>query len=251
LSSGNTYIDEADVRLPGLGGGLGLSRTWNSQNPAFGMFGQGWTANVEERMYVGSDNLIKQLRGDGSIWSYGFSSYGTDSSTANYLLAGPRNGNATAQVDASKWTLALKSGEQKTFDRTTGVLLTSSDRNGNTTSFTYDSSNRLVTVTDPASRHLYFAYTTLMIAGVSTSLVTSVTSDFGVSLTYQYDTSGRLVKVINPDNTFVTFEYGMGNFITAVKDSDGKVLEQHTYDSQGRGLTASRAGGVEAVSVSY
>ena len=251
LASGNTYIEESDVRLPGLGGGITLARTWNSQNPGFGMFGQGWTSNVEERVYVGADNLIKQLRGDGSVWSFGFSSYGNDNSTANYLLAGPRNGSVTALVDPTKWTLTLKSGEQKTYDRNSGSLLSSSDRNGNTTAFSYDSSNRLVTVTDPASRHLYFAYTSFMVGGISVSLVTSVTSDFGVSLSYQYDTSGRLVKVIKPDNTFITLEYGSANFITAVKDSDGKVLEAHTYDSQGRGLTSSRAGGVEAVTVSY
>jgi YD repeat-containing protein len=215
------------------------------------MFGQGWTSNVEERVYVGADYLIKQLRGDGSIWSFGFSSYGSDSSTADYLLAGPRNGNVTAQVDSSKWTLTLKSGEQKTFDRNSGSLLTSSDRNGNTTTYSYDSSNRLVTITDPASRHLYFAYTTVMVGGLSVSLVTNVTSDFGISLSYQYDTSGRLTQVTKPDNTFVTFQYGTANFITAVLDSNGKVLEAHTYDAQGRGLTASKAGGVEAVTVSY
>jgi hypothetical protein len=135
LASGNTYIEQADIRLPGLGGGLTLARTWNSQNAAVGIFGIGWTSNVEERVYLGADNLVKHLRGNGSVWSFGFSSYGTDNSTAIYLLAGPRNGNVTAQVDATKWTFVAKSGEQKTFDRTTGVLLSSTDRNGNTTTY--------------------------------------------------------------------------------------------------------------------
>ena len=39
--------------------------------------------------------------------------------------------------------------------------------------------------------------------------------------------------------------------ITAVTDSNGKILESHTYDGLGRGLTSSRANGVEAVSVTY
>ena len=251
LASGNTDIAQADIRLPGLGGGLTLARTWNSQNPAVGIFGVGWTSNVEEQVYLGADNLIKHSRSDGSIWSFGFSSYGTDNSTAIYLLAGPRNGSVTAQVDATKWTLVTKSGEQKTFDRATGVLLSSTDRNGNSTSYSYDSSNRLVTVTDPAARHLNFSYTIYMVGGFSVSLVTGVSSDFGTALSYQYDTAGRLVKVTKPDNTFVTFEYAFANFITAVKDSDGKVLEAHTYDAQGRGLTSAKAGGVEAITVSY
>jgi YD repeat-containing protein len=164
-----------------------------------------------------------------------------------YLLAGPRNGNASAQLSNSVFTITLKSGEQKTFDRPTGHLLSGADRNGNTTIYSYNSSNQLVTVTDPVSRHLYFTYS--QVGGFS--VVTSVTSDFGLSLSYQYDTSTRLVRVTAPDGTFVTFLYSPANLITAVLDMNGKTLEAHTYDSLGRGLTASRAGGVDAVSVSY
>lgn len=32
---------------------------------------------------------------------------------------------------------------------------------------------------------------------------------------------------------------------------DGKLLEGHTYDPQGRGLTSTRANGVDSVTVSY
>jgi len=56
-----------------------------------------------------------------------------------------------------------------------------------------------------------------------------------------------------PDMTTVSFQYNDPNptLITAVLDSNGKVLESHTYDSQARGLTSSRAGGVEAVTIKY
>jgi len=39
--------------------------------------------------------------------------------------------------------------------------------------------------------------------------------------------------------------------ITAVKDTAGKILKFHTYDSQGRGLTSPRANGVESIAASY
>jgi YD repeat-containing protein len=91
---------------------------------------------------------------------------------------------------------------------------------------------------------MYFSYG----AG---SLVTSVTSDFGVSLSYQYDNLGNLVKVTKPDNTFMSFEYSPAGLLTAVKDSSGKILESHTYDILGRGITSSRAGNVDSVTVSY
>ena len=246
LATGNTYIEQSDVRIPGLGGGLALTRRWNSQTLGYGMFGVGWTSNVEEKIYVGGDHLVKNLRGDGSIWSYGYSS-GVSNGNVQYLLAGPRNGDASAQLSNSAFTITLKSGEQKTFDPVTGHLLSSADRNGNTTLFSYNSSNQLATVTDPASRHLYFTYSQVN----QFSVVTAVTSDFGISVSYQYDGLARLLKVTAADGTFVTFSYTPANLVTTVLDMNGKTLEAHTYDSLGRGLTASRAGGVNAVSVSY
>jgi uncharacterized protein RhaS with RHS repeats len=49
----------------------------------------------------------------------------------------------------------------------------------------------------------------------------------------------------------MTFEYDANSLISAVKDTDGKLLEGHTYDAQGRGLTSTRANGVDSVTVSY
>ncbi len=61
FASGNTYITETDVRVPGLSNGLTLVRTWNSYWPAIesaskvGLFGPNWRSNFEERVFQGSD----------------------------------------------------------------------------------------------------------------------------------------------------------------------------------------------------
>jgi YD repeat-containing protein len=104
-------------------------------------------------------------------------------------------------------------------------------------------------VTDPATRHLNFNYG----SGSLSNLVTSVTTDanVGISLSYAYDGSGRLAQVTKPDLTTVSFTYNTQSLITSVTDSSGKTLESHTYDGKGRGLTSSRAGGVDAVTISY
>src|SRR4029077_12757374 len=104
---------------------------------------------------------------------------------------------------------------------------------------TYDGLNRLVTVTDPASRYLTFTY-----ASNTSFLITGVTASVGPSLTYGYDTQNRLSQVTKPDQTTLTFQYDSNSNITAVLDSNNKVLESHTYDSNHRGLTSSRANGV-------
>lgn len=250
LATGNTYIEQTDVRLPGLGGGLTLVRTWNSKWPvtqtAFqvGLFGPNWRSSFEERIFVGSDHYTKYARGDGSFWSFAFSSYGTNSPILK--PAAPANVAATLTRDDTYWTLTFQSGEQRVFSLTSGSLVAIVDRNGNTTQLSYDAINRLTTVTDPAGRHLYFSY-----ASESSFLVTGVTSDFGVSLTYAYDGQGRLTQVTNPDQSTLHFEYDSNSLITAVKDAQGKVLESHTYDGSRRGLTSSRANGVEAVTIIY
>lgn len=253
LATGNTYITQSDISVPGTGGGLTLSLVWNSLLPAAQntfpfMFGAGWRSNYEEHLVLNSpDSFVKYLRGDGSVWSFGVTSV---SGPDVYRAAAPADdstGSSWVNMSGSPtWTLTSKSGEKKIFDATSGTLLSITDRNGNVTQLSYDGSGRLSTVTDPALRHLYFNY-----ANSSTPLVSSVTSDVGITLAYTYDAQGRLTQVTRPDGTTESFEYNAQSLISAVKDSDGKVLESHTYDAAGRGLTASRAGGVDSVTISY
>lgn len=253
LATGNTYITQSDISIPGLGGGLSLARTWNSLLPdaQFSypfMFGSRWRSTYEERLVFNSpDAFLKYLRGDGSVWSYGLASASTQ---IRYVTAAPANdstgGGMAKNIGDPNWTLTSKSGEKKVFDAVTGALLSITDRNGNVTSLSYDSAGRLATVTDPASRHLYFNY-----ANGSTPLVTSVTTDVGLTVSFAYDAQGNLTQLTKTDGTTVSFEYDAQFLITAVKDSAGKLLESHTYDVSGRGLSGSRAGGVDSITVTY
>jgi len=250
LTNGNTYIQEKDVKVPGLGGGLMLERTWNSVVPgglsAFqvGMFGPNWRSTYEERVFVGSGgyaNNMLYLRADGGLWV--FSSNGS-----TWSLAAPANVVATlTQNGTQTWTIAFQNGEQRVFSYTSGSLTSIIDRNGNTTQLTYDGSNRLTTITDPVSRTLSFTYG----SSYSNFLVTGVSTSVGISLSYSYDSQGRLIQVTEPDQTTISFTYNSNSLITAVTDSQGIILESHTYDSQYRGLTSSRANGVQSVTVTY
>lgn len=247
LSTGNTFITQMDIALPGLGGGLSLVRTWNSRGEdgggTVGMFGLSWISSYEDRMFIDSDGLVRFSDGEGNLWAFGFTATGVDG-VSTYSLVAPRNAGASLSYDGNYLTLTFKDGTKKIFNPTSGRLLSISDRNGNTSQLSYDASNRLITVTDAASRHLYFTYPQ------GSNLVASVTSNFGVSLSYAYN-SLLLTQVTKPDGTFVTFEYSANYLITAVKDQAGKVLESHTYDAASRGLSSQRANGVDALSVTY
>lgn len=245
LATGNTYIQQTDLAIPGLGGGLRLVRRWNSVWPStqlatqVGLFGPNWRSNFEEYVFLGSDGTMKYSRGDGSYWSF------TSGQSPNTLLA-PSSVVATLASGSTYWTVTFQNGEQRRFDNTSGSLTAIIDRNGNTTSLAYDGTNRLVTVTDPASRHLTFTY-----ASGSSRLVIGVSSDVGLSLSYSYDTQNRLSLITLPDSSTINFTYNSQSLIASVTDSQGKVLESHTYDANGRGTGASQANGVNAVTVSY
>jgi YD repeat-containing protein len=191
---------------------------------------------------MGGDNWEKYARGNGSYWSFGIGNAGI------LVVASPANVSATLVQTPSNFVITFQNGETRQFSLTTGLLTAIVDRNGNTTQLSYDSSNRLTTVTSPASQHLYFNYG----SGATANLVTSVTSDApGFSWTYSYNSQGLLSQVTRPDTTTLNLAYNSLFLITSVTDSQGKLLESHTYDSFGRGLTSSRANGVEAVTVSY
>ena len=273
LATGDTYITQSDLSIPGLGGGLSLSRTWHSQFPFYeavptsGIFGGNWRSTYEELIFVDPGGLVKYVQGTGGIWTLGMDSpsegSGAGWASIGYAMIAPANGNlslaynSTLANNEAYWTLTFNTGEKRIFSvnnctpgcstlPTIGYLTSIIDRNGNTTQLTYDTLNRLTTVTDPASRHLYFSY-----ASPLSNRVVGVSSDVGISLSYAYDAQGRLATVTKPDLTTVSFQYDSNSLISAVLDTNGKVLEAHTYDGALRGVTSSRAGGVDAITVTY
>ena len=152
---------------------------------------------------MGGDNYLTYARADGGYWTFAMNGGGA------FVVVSPANVSAALSQTSSNILLTFQNGEQRQFSLTTGLLTAILDRNGNSTQLTYDSSNRLVTITSPASQHLYFNY-----QNGSSLLVSSVTSDFGLTLSYSYDTQGRLSQVTYPDQTTVSYTYNTQSQIT-------------------------------------
>ena len=252
LTNGNVWITQQDYSLPGLGGGLSIARTWNSlwrgndsSIPNAGMFGDSWRSTYEEHLKVIDSNNVKYYRANGDGWYLGW-----NSSSQNYQVLIPQDQHATLTYNASTsiYTLILADGTKRIFNAG-GYLTSLIDRNGNTATIAYDGSNRITTVTDAASRVITFSYND----PANPNQATSVADSVGTIASYTYDSSSRLTQVTFADSSFNTFVYDSGgnSLINSVLDSQGKVLESHTYDSSRRGLTSSRANGVDSVTVSY
>ena len=249
LTNGNVWVEQRDYSLPGLGGGLGLVRTWNSLSGSFGpsngagMFGQGWRSTYEE-MLAGPDsnNNLTYWHGDGGAWTFTYSSV-----LNSYTLTSPPNERAQLVANPTGgFTLTLADHTQKVFNGQ-NLLAAIIDRNNNQTTIAYDGSNRVTSVTSPGGGTITFTY------GDSNNPMqaTKVQDPVGTVATYTYDSSSRLTLVTYPDGSALNFSYDTNSMILSVTDSQGKLLEAHTYDAQNRGLTSTRANGVDSVSVVY
>lgn len=246
LSNGDTWIQADDYELPGLGGGISIRRTWNSQwsnnSPWIlaGMFGDSWQSGYEKFIQVlAGGNQIRYWRGDGSAWLF-------TQSKNNWTLTYPVDERATLTFsNKSGYTLTLRDGSQETYT-TTGSLASLSDRNGNHSTLTYDASTRITKVTDAAGRVLQFNYDPVL-----TKQVDSIQDATGVLATYTYDSGSHLTSVTYADNSILHYSYDVNGLLLSVTDQQGKVLEAHTYDTLRRGLSSQQANGVDALSVNY
>jgi len=248
LTNGNVWTQTDDYELPGLGGGISLRRTWNSQWPGYspwiqaGMFGDSWQSTFEKHMQLLSGG--KQLlywRGDGSAWFF------TQAQNV-WSLSSPADERTTLTYSSKTgYTLTLRDGSVEVYN-TNGYLTALQDRNGNRTAITYDgtSFNRVSKVTDAAGRILQLNYGSSLLP----KQVTSIQDSVGTIATYAYDSGSHLTSVTYADSSVINYTYDANGLLLSITDQLGKVLEAHTYDGLRRGLSSQRANGVDALTLS-
>jgi RHS repeat-associated protein len=238
VTNGNMYLQQTDYRLPGLGEGLDLTRTYNSQSTRTGIFGYGWTTPYEESLQLLGNSFMKLNLADGQAV------FLAKRTTGEFTPQEPLDfrGQIVNNVDGS-YTLTFKDGRVHQFN-SSGKLLSLTDRNNNTITLSYDSNGRLTTVTDASGRTLTFAYTSNIVSSVSDSQGTIAT------YTSWWD---RLETVRYPDGSGFNFYHNWSyNKLGIVTDVYGNYLESHTYDDAGHALTSQVANnGTELYTLNY
>jgi YD repeat-containing protein len=173
-----------------------------------------------------------------------------DSMSQGYTLSAPIDEHAVLTYNSStaQYTLTFKDGAKKIYN-SSGRIVQNLDRNGNFMNVNYDGSNRVSSISDSGGRSLTFTYA----APQSTALVSSIQDSTGTVASYTYDAGLHLTKATYADGTFIQYDYDAGGLLLSATDTDGKVLETHTYSADGsrRGVTSSRASGVDTVTISY
>jgi RHS repeat-associated protein len=196
--------------------------------------GPGWSLSGVD--YLVPDAAGASLvQGDGAMayfWSNGDGAYRSE--------AGPYAFMTLAGSTASGFTLTGTSGTKETFDGQ-GELLTVTDRDGNTTTYTY-SSGQLTSVADGSHHSTEYAY--------SGGHLSTMTDFAGRVTTLGYNSAGQLVSITLPDpatgiegngSPVTTFDYytsgPLSGLLSDMTDADNNTT-QYDYDASYKLLTA-------------
>jgi len=138
------------------------------------------------------------------------------------------------KVADGSFTRYMKSGLEYRFNAD-GMQTAVVDRNGNTTTFTYDTDRRLTDITDPVNKTTTLSY--------SGKHLKSVTDPTGRSTSFTHDNTGNLIQVTLPDNTTESFGYDDRHLMIMETDRRSQLV-QRVFDDQGRINRASLPEGV-------
>src|SRR5262249_50636519 len=130
---------------PYAGGVAGTPLTFSDQvlsnNQLHSPFGAGWSVDILDALVIRADQSVILETGVGATLFFERNSDGSYTSPTGDFSTLVRNGDGS-------FTRTLKDGTQYVFDPV-GREVSVTDRNLNSTTFTYDSSGRLVSVVDP------------------------------------------------------------------------------------------------------
>ncbi|MCC8145042.1 MAG: hypothetical protein LIO93_01095 [Bacteroidales bacterium] len=122
------------------------------------------------------------------------------------------------QPEEGKFLLSTKEGTRYFFDDSRYGLVTKiTDRNNNSTLFTYQDS-LLTQIADEAGRAITLTYTNGRLTR------TSATFSKG-NYSYQYDNKGRLIKITNPMGYSTLYSYDQKDRLNGITDANGNKTE--------------------------
>src|SRR5262249_54096407 len=108
------------------------------------------------------------------------------------------------------------------------------DRNSNTTSYSYDADNRLISVADPAGLVTGLTY--------NGAKLQRITDPAGRQTQFQYNSAAHPRRITNPDGTSVNYAYDGKGHVLQASDERGNNTT-YAYDFAGRFSRSTRPTG--------
>lgn len=231
LATGHFVWTDTDIVLKGRPL-LSVSRTYNSNDPRDGLFGNGWSFDhdralskvtqaiglgVKQHLYImrlaNGKRYIFQVEADGSITP--------PPGVFQRIEPQPDGTDRLVDLDGSYEVFAF------------GKMTSTVDRNGNALHYQYDARGVLTRVADTNGRFFDFTY-------ASSGRIATITDHANRSWSYDYDVNGNLIRVTDPMGGATNYQYqsfqptGDGNVyyqLTRVTDPTGVVVTQVTYNA--------------------
>ncbi|WP_439535383.1 DUF6531 domain-containing protein [Methyloversatilis sp.] len=287
LGSGNKFLRQQDIQS----GPIDFSRTYNSLSTRAGYtelitgspsvvmpLGAGWTFDYQQQIRLPSSSTTTawSIREGGRVLTFQLSgsTWNAEADVSDRLIelknsSGVRTGwrywdaaeeraetfdalgklESVRERDGTVRTVTYSDGTDGSVSGNGGFVL---DASGNPTT-TVLPAGRLLRVQDSQGQKLTFGH------DVSGRIV-KVTNSAAQSVRYGYDAANQLTTVTYPDSTVRTYHYneaahtGGANLpgaLTGITDENGARFATYEYNSDGRAIGESLAGGADAATLAY
>ncbi len=220
------------LRVAGtVSGSMDTTEGWlihvNQSNSAIGA---GWSIADDISLIRDSDSRILLLGGNHTALVY-FQNPGTPES----FLPSVEDYTTINVMPDGKLKRMYKDQSAEIYSAD-GALLEKSDKNGNTTTFSRDSDNRLVAIIDPVGLTTNFEY--------SDNLLSTITDPAGRITRLTHDPQGNLATISDPDGATRRFSYNSHHQMVGEIDANSNE-EFATYGPHGRIIAGTRKDGTE------
>jgi YD repeat-containing protein len=176
------------LTIPGRGFDWKMDLTYRSGQEFNGPLGHNWDFSYNRRIVLESNGDIVRMDGYGRADRYVHTAQGLVSPVGFFTQLTRVDDTIYLERDrhGGKAYYFVEQGQNM------GLLISLSDRNGNTMKFEYGSSRKLSTISDTLGRSMSYSYNAL------TGRLTAVQDFSGRTVTFHYDEKGDLIALTRP-----------------------------------------------------
>jgi len=222
-ATGSFGPTQSELTLPGLGGGLSFTRSYNSPDKRTdGPLGSGWSHGYESRIQSmpGTPGAVNLIRPNGRYSTFtdrqADGSFQSPRGTTDTLRELSGGGDMLREKDGTEWKFSAG-----------GKLMSRTDSNGQAITLNYDGAGKLQSVAEPSGRQYHMSYD-------GSGRLSAVADPVGRSTGYSYNAAGQLQSVTEPGGITSSFKYDADGRLQEMTDPDGNVASRTTYDAKGR-----------------
>lgn len=221
-NTGQLQKTYTDLTIPGFGPGLSITRTYNSQDWATSLLGNGWTFNFGRRLIITRNNDgTKRI---GVLLKTGEKNYYIEEIDGT-LIRLTSYGAKYKLIKNSDNTYTIQNLNGTVYEiREDGKIARIFDKNQNEIVFSYNSVGCISRMTNASGNYVDFHLG-------PNGKISSISDNQGRTISYSYDERGNLISVTDPLGNTTQYVYNANNLLTQIVDARGNVVETATYDS--------------------